>query len=350
MASKSTLPELQYPSFQIVYTGSALNSGTLDVADFAPAILALERMLQEINLRVNDNNSTISLGIVSIEQGSIIATFVLRFKKARENIVTLYHSDNPDDLNKLLSILKNGGGIVAATGAVVYELGVGLFWVIAQIHSPAPPIVEKQGKEVVIHTTNNYYQISSDTYEMANNQVVIQEAAKVVQPLQLEGVDGFYVRSNSSNSAENKAYQANQLTKNDLAAFPIDSSNDEAQQEAELRDMISQIQTIPQYSQEFRKLPDIKRETIYHKELYKIVMVPNSNLDDAWQLKGRKKFSAVIKDRAFLDMIRSKAIILSEHDAIVAIVKQSFQGSRSKYEVVEVADYLPGGKQGLAQR
>jgi hypothetical protein len=356
MASEFVSLELQKSSFQIVYTGSALNGGTLDVADFAPAILALERLLQEINLRVNDNNSTVSLGIVSIEQGSVIATFILRLKKARENITTLYHSDSPDDLNKLLSILKNGGGIIAATAGGIYAVGASIFWVISQIHSAEPPKVEKQGNTVIINEIKNNYRISisRDTYEMANNQVVMQEAAKVVQPLTIDGVDGFYVRDNSSNNSDNIIYQRYQITKNDLDAFPIKDIKEELQQEVDLRQVLKSIQTNSEYSQVARNLPEIKKETIYHKGPYAIIMVPNSNLEDAWQLKGEmkggRKFSAHIKDQDFLNMIRNKSIVLSEHDSIIARVTQSFQGSRSKYEVTEVTDYIPGGIKTIAQR
>jgi hypothetical protein len=289
--------------FQIIYTGPALEMGVMDVRDLAPALLSLSSLVEQINLRANGAEPPVKLRFKATERGSLIAHLFLETTWLQE-VVAMFTGNEAQGLERIMNMLWGGG---AATGLV------GLFQLIKFLRGQPPARVEPATQSTV-----NVYNVSGDmitthttTLELATDQKARQEAARVVRPLEREGVDSLTIRRQQG---ETEA----PILKEDLQAFDV---------------------------QPVDNIPTEDTSTT----LLQIVRPDLSDATPRWEVTdGTSKFNARVTDEAFAERVRSREITFGHNDAIRAeLTRRQYRTDRgalrTDYEIIRVMNHYPGG-------
>jgi hypothetical protein len=334
--------------FEIVYTGRALRNGTMDVQDFAPALLALQRIVEEIHKKVDETGSLVALQINRVEQGSlrIILRLVVRKVRGsvRTGIVRMNSAADLDKLDKILSILVNGPTVIGTVVSGVGTMVSGVIAVVNFLNGEPATSVERSGNTInVYNNTYNYITTDMTTYALATDPVVLQNIALLVQPLRNPGVESLYL----TNLTRGRSVEPqNFVYKRDLSSFPLPLQETEETIEAQalaarLQQVASRIATVgkAQTVKEVVSLDDRFEGT------FTILDVPLANLNKKWRFGGERTFSAPILDEWFLQQIRTGEIRLLENDELELIVKRKGAG----YVVERVVEHISGGKGRIAR-
>jgi hypothetical protein len=288
--------------FQIVYNGPALESGTMDVRDLAPALLALSSLVDQINARVNGADKPIAMKFKSTSKGSLIADLQLATTWVQEAI-GFFSSGKADQLRTIMDTLW-GGGIT--TGVA------GIFYLIKFLKGRPAARVEPGPTSTTINVFNiqgDYITTSVATFELAQEPRTLLEAGKVVKPLEKEGVDSFAIMSSGEKPET-------MITKDDLPAF----LPEKAQQPAENISVT----------------------------LLQLVQVDVTEANAKWRFTdGNGRFYAVIKDEDFMARFLNREFTVGHNDALrVELVRrQTIVNGKIKTdnEIRRVLNYYSGG-------
>ena len=293
----------------IAYDGDALQDGSMDVRDLAPALLALGELLQGANRILNSDRATLAVKVQSdFKTGSFDIGIVLlqgvmmqfasffgphQIKTAKEiaEYVGLVTGVNVKDLN-LLSLLK---------------------WLRGR--KPDAKRLEDGTVSVKVTGDNNAVEIKivrGAVYDMASDPICRASAEKVVKPLNLKGIDRFEVR---------KGQQVIEtITKEDLPAFVLPIPPERI-----LDDTPPMIQVVE-------------------------VVKPSFAEDLTWTLSDGSggRFDAVMKDPVFIERVQSGEdfrigdllrVTIQTHQSLTAT------GLRTRREVVQVIEEIKAPRQ-----
>jgi hypothetical protein len=293
--------------FQIVYDGPALESGAMDVRDLAPALLALSSLIDLINLRVNGSDRPVNMQFKSTSQGSLVAHLQLA-STWFQDVASLFTSVEGQNLKLIMDTLW-GGGLL---GGGIYAVK-GIFHVIRFLKGSPPTRVEQgPGNTIVIYNiTNNNITTNLGTLELAQDARIKLEAAKVVRPLEKEGVDSFVVSRGEERSEE-------PIVKEDLPAFSPEHA----------------LLTIPE---------DVS------VVLLQLVQADVTGSNAKWRFTdGNGRFDAVITDEAFMTRFRDREFTVGHNDALrVELVRRQSISEAGKIktdnEIRRVLNYYGGG-------
>jgi hypothetical protein len=310
----------------------------MDVADFASSIIALKKLIELINVRVNGRDTEISVGIQRVEQGSLIVTIQLALAQGKK-LAQIGNSPSATGLNTILAILLG-------SGTIAYNL----FNAIAALGGNPDKDVKKTGDQIFIDNSRHHYTVvvTPEQYSLAKVSAIRNQAAKVIQPLEKNGVDGLYLRRGPEDVTENDWNYKNRITKEDLYSFPVPSTVRATTEEKLLKKELTKIS--PDIENVMVTKHQVSKGPVLFSGTFAIANVPFHNLKAAWQLIGNQSILAYIHDEEFLQRIRDRSLTLGENDVIEAEVIQRFEGSTITYEVVRVIQHLPGGKRTLSNR
>jgi hypothetical protein len=294
--------------FKIVYDGPALVSGAMDVRDLAPALLALSSLIDIINTRVNGSDKPVTMRFKSTSEGSLIAHLDLVTTWVQQ-AVALFTSTEGQNFKLIMDTLWGGG--VFGGGAIAVK---GIFQVVKFLKGGTAAKVEAGPTAGTI----NIYNISGDfittniaTLELSQDPRVKSEAAKVVRPLEKDGVDSFAIRGE-------RATDDSSIKKEDLVAFLPERADTAADENTSI--IILQI------------------------------VHPDLQDSNRWRFTdGNSPFTAVITDEVFMTRFRNKAFKVGHNDAlkVVLVKRQSFTENhrlKTDYEVRRVVEYYDGGE------
>ena len=65
--------------FKISYGGPAVENGTMDVSDLAPALLAVGEIFREINKELNGERAEVKTNVVAVKEGCFDAVIPANF-------------------------------------------------------------------------------------------------------------------------------------------------------------------------------------------------------------------------------------------------------------------------------
>jgi hypothetical protein len=293
-------------NFEIIYDGPALESGAMDVRDLAPALLALSSLIDTINNRVNGSDKPVTMKFRSTRQGSLVAELLLTTTWFQE-VVGMFTSPEGQNLKLIMDTLW-GGGILGG-GTIVFG---GLFKLIKFLKGSPPARIEQgPGQTIIVYNINNQA-ITTNlvTLELTQDARIKAEAAKVVKPLEKDGVDSFSIYSPGVDSGE-------PITKEDLPAFASDPS-----------------------------LPPPEDTSVLILQLVHADVTDSGN---KWRFTdGNSKFYAIITDEEFLTRFHRREFTVGHNDALrVELVKRQrvtdLRKLKTDYEIRRVLNYYPGG-------
>jgi hypothetical protein len=197
-------------NFKIIFRGSAVDDGEIDVRDLAPALLALGDVFQAASDVLNGDRVKTVVRVKATEQACFEVDLSIA-QTAKDAIASLltYASENKDGIAAATElaelILKAGTGFAALSG--------GLFALLKFLKGRKADKIEKRASEVHVHIGDNYFVTNNRTIELAENVSVREGARKFASVLNNTGIDSISIKPQGE---PEEIY-----TKHDLPSFEL---------------------------------------------------------------------------------------------------------------------------------
>lgn len=194
--------------FSIKYDGPALASHEMDVRELAPALLALSTLLEEANRVIYPDSPEVRVNVKgSFQSGSFGIDFSV-LQSIREQLVAMFAGPEATAAANLL-------GIISGIGLVGGAAGAGLIGLIKRLKGRRPTEIRFETNRAIFviqeETVFETFEADLITTRLYHSKVVRQSLAKMVKPLESEGVDVFVAGRNGEIEVA--------IEKEDIASF-----------------------------------------------------------------------------------------------------------------------------------
>ncbi len=284
----------------IAYDGPALENGTMDVRDLAPALLAAGQLVDAANAILNGDSARVSVQVTATDVGSFEISLHI-VQSFGSQVVSLFTSEP----------------VVAASSLATLVFGTpaakGLLWLIKKCRGQRPTRIEKLSESTVrLVIDGEVIEIPMDLLRLYQDLPVRIAAQRLVeQPLQKEGIDIFEVRENKSPTLS--------ISKRDSGYFARPSLPEET------------------------LIDDTRRSA------YSIISLAFKE-DNKWRLNdGNNAISATIVDDDFQKKVDNNQVSFSKGDILICDVritqKQTDAGLKTEYSVIKVIEHRAAARQ-----
>ncbi len=289
--------------FSIAYEGSAVENGTMDVRDLAPALLAVGELFDAANTAIRgQEDSRISVNVAATKSACFEVELVAissLFSVTKDLLIG-------DGVNALLN-LAGLIGMASVTGG-------GLFWLIRKLKGKNPDKV-KPAKPGMVQITHNdeVFEVPIELLRLYRDIAVRKAVEHLIEkPLQNEGIDEFKI-------IDAKKVTIETVTKSEASYY---------------------------ISPEPTEKP-LGENTI--KSAFSIVSLAFKD-DNKWRLyDGNNQISASIEDEDFLRKVNQNLIRFAKGDILICEVTieqiQTSIGLRTTYTVNKVIEHKPALRQ-----
>lgn len=298
----STPSQLTRLGFQIIYDGPFLREGLMNTRDLAPALFALSNLVEQINHRLSTDNPPVQLHLRAAKRGSLTINLDLQ-TTALQKATPLFAGSDTHNLDRILDLLWDGGNTV------------GLFQLLKFLGGQAPQEVERTSRSIV--TVSNAFggtvSTNSVTLQLATDTRIKQDIARVVRPLEREGITSFVLRRQVGVAAATVP-----ITEDDVPAFAVQGADNSPTEDTSTT-------------------------------LLQIVRPDLSDATPRWEVTdGTSKFNARVTDEPFAERVRTREITFGHNDAIRAeLTRRQYRTDRgalrTEYEISRVLNHYPGG-------
>jgi len=296
-------------NFSLIFRGTAVENGQIDVQDFAPALLAVGELLQSANEVVNGDKAKVAVKV----RATAVACFEVDLTIWQEIIESIFtyaqtHKDGIEAANGLADLVFKIGGAVVGGATVA---GGGLFALLKWMKGRKPARIEEKDGDVIVHIGDTYFITNPQTIQLAESATVRTQARKLVSSLENEGIDSISARQPGSEELV--------IERNDIPSFDV-PENDEEELEDETRKMTLQI-----ISLSFKE-------------------------DNKWRLTdGAEPFTADIEDVDFLNKIANDEISFGKNDYLICNVRErqtvTAKGLKKERTIIKVIEHKPAARQ-----
>jgi hypothetical protein len=277
---------------EIVYDGPAVEQGTMDVFDLAPALFALGRLFERINEIASPGEGKVRVDVRSDNRrGSFIAGIIV-----------------DHTLLDTASQILLGRGL--ATAASLVTLYGGLMKLIKFLQGRKAKLTIREGNVTVSidnSVDNSVHNTTSTVINIYNDAVARQAIADVVKPLTKPGIERFEARR------ENEVLET--VNRDELQYFNVDLEQDEEEPKVVEDDEVLEI-VKPSFEDKY-----------------------------TWFFSnGTAHFDAKIEDQEFLTKVERRELNFGKGDRLeVRIRRTQTSGKKLKtqYSVVKVLRHIP---------
>ena len=171
--------------FSIKYDGPALASHQMDVRELAPALIALSTLLEESNRAAFPDASEVRVNVNGSFKGGSFGVDFVALQSITDQIVSMFSGPGATAAANLFAIL--GGIGLLGTG--------GLIGVVKWLRGRKPSAIRIDGDKTVFEIRTDEvveaFEVDLVAGKLYQSRIVRQSLARVVKPLETEGIDYF---------------------------------------------------------------------------------------------------------------------------------------------------------------
>jgi hypothetical protein len=313
-------------AFQLRYDGPELSEHGMDVADLAPALLALGDLIKRANARVNGDAAKVNLIVQSDFEHKCFQVSLELVQSVLSTIGTFL--TDADSLKNAQTI----AGWLGLVGGSATTL-VGIFTYLARRKGKEVESVSPVADETTISTRDsqgtvavkfkgddNTIIVNQNVYLLGEDPLIREYAAKVVSPLKRKGIEKLQFNPESPDRGET-------ITKADAEAITV-GRNELKEKEVET----FEPQPITAHLQVTR--PDFEPDAT------------------SWRFRyGDKTISVDISETSIADDVRARGFVRigdTWHVKMLVTEKRTATGQfRNDYKVSEVLNFEPALRQSV---
>lgn len=289
--------------FSIKYDGPALASHQMDVRELAPALIALSALLEQANKTAFPDSNEVRVNVQGNFKGGSFGVDLIAIQSMAEQVISIFSGREAGAASNLFGIL-GGVGFVATTA------GGGLIGVIKWLKGRKPSSIRFEGDRTIFEIKHEEriesFEVDLIAGRLYQNRIVRQSLAKVVKPLEREGIDYFAC------GHEGKSQVV--VTKSEAPLFELAASEEDVVSDTVSEGVLLQI------------------ESAVFKD------------GNKWRLNdGATSFFAEIADEAFLHRIDSGTERFGKGDVLVVDLRRiqsvTDNGLKLEYVIQKVRDH-----------
>ena len=308
------MPDSKITTIELAYDGEALRSGSMDVRDLAPALLAVGELCEKSNLVLNGNRAQITVRVqADFKTGSFDVVLLLHQTCIEVAKEIFTHSEQISTVADLVEIIGFVGGTAAGTGISLFKL---IKWLKGKKPNKTELLPNGDTRIFIdnsLHVEENHIDVSANVVSLFNNEDVRKAALGIVRPLERNGIDKLKLRSASPD--------VEIIEKEDYSAFMAVLD------------------------------PDFE-ELILENEREAALTVVKPSFDEnlRWTFsEGEARFGAIMEDQEFLRKLDNREISFTKGDVLVVkLFTKSYQiknGLRTDNVVRKVLQVRPAPRQ-----
>jgi hypothetical protein len=280
-------------TFSISFHGPDVDDGQMDVDDFAPALIALDRLYREARRIATPDATPVKLAVHGVRDGSLVVDLNL-VQIVLGGLVDMLTSDESQALTALIEYVAGAGGVLAF---------------IKKMRGQQPEAAERIGGQVrVVTQDGEIVEAPASVFRGYESITVRHQAREVMKPLGKEGVEQIELHRESETTVS--------FGKDDREAFELP----------------------PGHTEE------------YEQETWLRVASPSFVPGHSWRLSevdGDSTFTVKMEDANFMAQVQSHEIQFGAGDDLHCrvLVRETIseKGDVSMARsVVEVLDHRPG--------
>lgn len=267
--------------FYVVYDGPALEGSQMDVADLAPALLALGDLVREANTVLNGPKSSVQLKVNASFQTGCFGINLTAIQGLLQDLLAMCNSDGANGALNLVTMIGLAGG----TGTA------GLLKVIKKVRGRniSKVKITDDEKHAIIFIDEDQLQVELEIIKLLRNQKIRDAIERLVyRPLEKDGIDSFAVTKDKDNT--DTAFIIN---KNEREYFKSPPAVDE-------------------------KIKDVEYEATYE------LISPVFQEDNKWRMSdGSGPFFVEMADEEFIKQVQGSEISFAKGDLLTLKIQGS---------------------------
>lgn len=300
--------EMPSTVFRLVYDGEALRDGEMDVADLAPALLAIGQLAQASGRVLLGEKADVKVRVKTLKDGSFdiwLDVAVSYWQQVRD----IFGGADVSAAKNLVELLFGKTVGIIPVGAMT---GGGVVWLVRRLRGRNPDKATRTSEgQVVVEIDGDRFEVPDDVFRAAMTQTVRDALEKTISdPLAKDGIDIVEFRKAGSP--------------------PV---------------------TIPKQEGEFFRSPAISVDGEFetkHTKVFSIVSLSFKH-GNKWKLSdghGAAK-SVVMLDEDFLARVDRNEVRFGNGDVLICdvreIARQTTKGLRAEYQILRVVEHRPAG-------